>query len=197
MVVVGRYDCIRPDPLYTEVGPFADRLPPHEAAIVRAILLRAQDVRAARELLEEEVRRHPDDAETWHELGELYYHSGEQALVPPEAADRAFARAIELDSTFTLPYIHRIDHAISAGGHDRRRPAARHFRAGLRRRVPSWPGIGLVTGLAFGDPAARSTAEAALDTLETHDLFWLGDAPRAALLLGAGGAGAAKGAGAR
>ena len=32
-----------------------------------------------------------------------------------------------------------------------------------------------MTGLAFGDPAARSRAEAALDTLETHDLFWLGD----------------------
>ena len=74
-----------------------------------------QDVRAARELLEREARRNPDDAETWHELGELYHHSGAQALVPPEAADRAFARAIELDSTFTLPYIHRIDHAISAG----------------------------------------------------------------------------------
>ena len=87
----------------------------HEAAIFRASRLREQDVRAARELLEEEARRHPDDAETWHELGELYHHSGAQALAPPEAADRAFARAIELDSTFTLPYIHRIDHAIGAG----------------------------------------------------------------------------------
>ena len=32
----------------------------------------------------------------------------------------------------------------------------------------------LVTGFAFGDPAARSTAEAALDTLNSHDLLGLG-----------------------
>ncbi|HEX5963522.1 MAG TPA: BTAD domain-containing putative transcriptional regulator, partial [Gemmatimonadales bacterium] len=52
----------RPHPFYSEVAPIADRLPRHEAAIFRAILLRKQDVRAARESLEAEVRRHPDDA---------------------------------------------------------------------------------------------------------------------------------------
>jgi serine/threonine-protein kinase len=161
------------DPLNTEVGPFADRLPPHEAAILRAILLRGQDIRAARELLEGETRRHPDDAETWHELGELYYHNGGQALVSPEAADRAFARATELDSTFTLPYIHRIDHAISAGDTTGAARLLRTFtRLAPESRYVAW--FGLVTGLAFGDPTARSTAEAALDTLEIHDLFWLG-----------------------
>ena len=163
-----------PDPFDAEVGPVADRLPPHEAAIFRASRLRAQDVRAARELLEREARRNPDDAETWHELGELYHHSGAQALAPPEAADRAFARAIELDSTFTLPYIHRIDHAISAGT----RPAPPDCSARSARLAPESPYVAryrLVTGLALGDPAAHSRAEAALDTLNTHDLIWLGD----------------------
>ncbi len=128
-----------PDPLSTAVGPFADRLPPHEAAILRAILFRGQDVRAARELLEEEARRYPDDAETWHELGEFYNHDGGQALVPPEAADRAFARAVELDSTFTLAYVHRIDHAIGAGDTTGAARLLGTF-AGWRRRVPSYPG---------------------------------------------------------
>jgi DNA-binding SARP family transcriptional activator/TolB-like protein len=164
-----------PNPLNTEVGPIADRLPPHEAAIVRAIHLTQQDVRAARELLEGEVRRDPDDAETWYQLGELYHHYGEQALVPPEAADRAFARAIELDSTFTLPYIHRIDHAISAGDTTGAARLLDTF-ARLAPESPFVPRYRLVTELAFGDPAARSTAEAALDTLEIHSLFWIGSA---------------------
>jgi DNA-binding SARP family transcriptional activator/TolB-like protein len=160
-----------PDPFHTEVRPIADRLPAHEAAIVRANLLRQQDLGAARELLEVEARRHPDDAETWHELGEFYYHDGEQALVPPEAADRAFARAIELDSTFTLPYIHRIDHAISAGDTTgAARLLGTFTRLAPESRYAAW--FRLVTGFAFGDATARSTV---LDTLNTHDLLWLGE----------------------
>jgi serine/threonine-protein kinase len=162
-----------PDPLNTEVGRFADWLPPHEAAILRAIRLRQQDVRAARELLEGETRRHPDDAETWHELGELYYHNGGPALALPEAADRAFARAIELDSTFTPAYVHRIDHAISVGD----TTGAAQLLGTFSRLAPKSPYLAqyrLVTGLVVGDPTARFTAEAALDTLDIHALSWLG-----------------------
>jgi serine/threonine-protein kinase len=162
-----------PDPFDAEVGPVADRLPPHEAALFRASRLRARDAGAARALLEAEARRHPDDAETWHELGEFYHHSGAQALAPPEAADRAFARAIELDSTFTLPYLHRLDHAISAGDVN---GAARLLRT-FTFLAPESPYVAwyrLVTGFAFGDPTVRSTAEAALDTLSTHDLILVG-----------------------
>jgi DNA-binding SARP family transcriptional activator/TolB-like protein len=160
-----------PSPLNTEVERFADRLPPHEAAILRAIQLRERDVRAAREVLEEETRRYPDDAETWHELGELYYHSGGQALVSPEAADRAFARAIELDSTFTLPYIHRIEYAVGRGDS----AGAARLLGTFARLAPESryvPWLRLVTEVAFGDPTAHATA--ALDTLGVHDLFWLG-----------------------
>jgi serine/threonine-protein kinase len=162
-----------PDLFDAEVGPVADRLPAHEAAVFRASRLRQRDIRAARELLEGEVRWHPDDAETWHELGELYHHSGGQALAPPEAADRAFAKAIELDSTFTLPYIHRIDHAISVGDGS----SAARLLGTFTRLAPESPYVAwyrLVTGLAFGDPTVRSTAEAALDTLNTHELIRLG-----------------------
>jgi serine/threonine-protein kinase len=161
-----------PDPMSTEVGPIADRLPPHEAAIFRSILLRDRDVRAARELLEVEVRRYPDDAETWHELGEFYHHLGEVALAPPDAADRAFAKAIDLDSTFTLPYIHRLDYAIRAAD----TAGAARLLDKFGRLAPESPYLAqyrLLAGLTFGQPAGRSTTEAALDTLEIHHLFWL------------------------
>ena len=174
-----------PHPWYTELGRFAERLPRHEAAILRANQLREQDIRAAHVLLEQEVRWHPDHAETWHELGELYHHDGVLALVPAEAADRAFARAIELDSTFTLPYIHRIERAIGAGD----TTGAARLLGTFARLAPESPSVrlfGLMTRLAFDNPAARSAAEAALDTLESSDLLWLGtmlEAPRCCLRL--------------
>jgi DNA-binding SARP family transcriptional activator/TolB-like protein len=174
-----------PNPWYTEVGRFAERLPRHEAAILRANQLREQDIQAARVLLEQEVRLRPDHAETWHELGELYHHDGMLALVPSEAADRAFAKAIELDSTFTLPYIHRIEHAINRGdAADAARLLGTFSR--LAPESPYVPWFGLVTRLAFGDPAARSATEAALDTLPSNRLVWLGtmlEAPRCCLRL--------------
>ena len=169
-----------PNRLGTELGRFVERLPRQEAAVLRADQLRELDIRAARELLEQEVRQHPDRAETWHELGELYYHDGTLALVPAEAADRAFARAIELDSTFTLPYLHRIEYAVST----RDTTGAARLLGTFARLAPESPYVprfGLMTELAFGDPAERSAAEAVLDTLEGSELYWLGlllEAPR-------------------
>jgi eukaryotic-like serine/threonine-protein kinase len=162
-----------PDPLSTELGRFANRLPPHEAAIVRALLHTDSDPRIEREVLEEEARRHADDAETWHHLGEFYFHRGALAVVPPEAADRAFARAIELDSTFTLPYIHRLDYAINAGDTT---AVSRLFgtfaRLAPESHLTSWYGV--MTRIAFGDAVSRSAAEATLDTLESFDLLGMG-----------------------
>ena len=162
-----------PDPLAPAVGELAGRLPQHEAVMFRAFQLRERDVLAARELLEEEVRRHPHDADTWYQLGELYHHSGDQALVPRGAADLALARAIALDSTFSLPYIHRIEVAINS------RDTAATYRL-LRTFGRLAPGtrylaqLRLLADLTLGDPSARSTSEAGLDTLEIQRLFWLG-----------------------
>lgn len=162
-----------PDPLAPAVGRFAGRLPQHEAAMFRAFQLRGEDVSAARDLLEEEARRHPDDADTWYQLGEFYHHSGEEVPAPPGAADRALDRAIALDSTYSLPYIHRIEYAIrdadTAGTERLLRtfarvaPDTRHL-AQLR----------LLAGFVVGDSIARSTSKAVLDTLEINRVFWLG-----------------------
>lgn len=162
-----------PDPLAPAVGRFAGRLPQHEAAMFRAFQLREEDVTAARDLLEEEARRHPEDADTWYQLGEFYHHSGAEVPVLPGAAVEALARAIALDSTFNLPYIHRIEYAIgerdTAGADRLLRTFARlapdtRFLAQLR----------LLAGFVVGDSIARSASEAALDTLEVSSIFWLG-----------------------
>jgi serine/threonine-protein kinase len=162
-----------PEPPHIELGAFADRLPAHRAAIVRAWQLAEHDVQGGRELLEREVRRHPDDAEMWYELGELYHHAGAQALVPYEEADRAFSKALELDSSFTVPYVHLIQRAIGAAD----TTAAMRLLRTYGQLAPGTPFVGwfgLVTELAFGDQAARTAAQAGLDSIDTPQLFGLG-----------------------
>jgi len=162
-----------PDPLAPAVGDLAARLPRHEAAMFRAFQLREQDVFAARDLLEEEARRHPNDPDTWYQLGELYHHSGVQALIPRRAAEQALARAIALDSTFSLPYIHRIESAIAS----RDTVGAFRLLESFGRYAPDTRYLAqlrLLADFTVGDPAARAASEAALDTLEIQRLFWLG-----------------------
>ncbi len=162
-----------PDPLAPAVGRFAGRLPQHEAAMFRAFQLRDEDVSAARDLLEEEARRHPEDADTWYQLGEFYYHSGAEVPVVPGTADRALARAIALDSTFSLPYVHRIETAI---GESDTAGAERllHTFAGLAPDTRYLSLLRLLAGLGVGDSLVRSTSVAALDTLEISRLLWIG-----------------------
>ena len=66
-------------------------------------------------VLQDEVRKYPDDAESWYLLGEDYQRLGTQALVGREDADRAFGKAIELDPSFAPAYIHLIENAFAAG----------------------------------------------------------------------------------
>lgn len=162
------------DPLAPAVGRFADRLPPHEAAMLRAFELRNEDVLAARGLLVEELRRHPEDADSWYQLGEFYHHSGAEVPVAPGEADRALARAMTLDSTFSLPYVHRIEYAIGEGdtaGANRMLQMFARLAPGTRHLSQ----LRLLAGLVLGDSSARSTSEAVLDTLETDRLRWLGE----------------------
>ncbi|MGH7582236.1 MAG: BTAD domain-containing putative transcriptional regulator [Gemmatimonadales bacterium] len=162
-----------PDPLAPAVGQYADRLPPHEAAMFRAFELQDEDVLAARDLLEEEARRHPEDADTWYQLGEFYFHSGAEALVGPGSADRALAKAIALDSTFSLPYVHLIEDAIGerdTAGAER----LLHTFAGVAPGTLHLSQLRLLAGLVVGDSFVRSASEAVLDTLEISRVLWAG-----------------------
>jgi serine/threonine-protein kinase len=162
-----------PDPLPAAVGRFAGQLPQHEAAMFRAFRLRELDARAAHELLEEETRRHPEDADTWNELGEFYHHTGQELPALRGAEDAALTRAIALDSTFSLPYIHLIEYAIGERDTARAEQLLRTFGR-LASGTRHLSQLRLLAGLVVGDSLARSTSEAALDKLEIYRLFWLG-----------------------
>jgi class 3 adenylate cyclase/tetratricopeptide (TPR) repeat protein len=142
----------------------ADRLPAREAVLVRGeVALLRGDV-GGLEPLRQAVRRYPDDAEAWFLLGDLSLHLGAQALIGPDEAERAIARAVELDPGFAPYYLHLIDRAIHVG--DARRAAdlgERHAR--LDQDGIYTMANRLMYDLAFGDSMARERAFAAADTL--------------------------------
>ncbi|CAN5320154.1 hypothetical protein BH18GEM1_BH18GEM1_21070 [soil metagenome] len=143
---------------------YADRLPEREAVLLKAERALYHGTLEGLEPLEFAVRRYPDDPEAWYHLGETYFHLGRQALVPPEKAEEAFAHAVRLDPQFLPAYIHRVDYAFLMD--DSARAAV--LIDSVAQLVPEGEGIGsarLVHDLAFGDPAARSLARAAMDTI--------------------------------
>jgi tetratricopeptide (TPR) repeat protein/TolB-like protein len=154
-------------------GHHADRLPPREAALVRGFLALERGTLDGIEPLREFVRRYPDDVEGWYLLGDTYQHLGPQALIDPAEADRAFARAVQLDPSFTPAYIHLVDNAFADADSAR---AARWVATYARLAAGSSFDIAgrLEFDLAFGDASTRPRGRAAMDTLQTRLLTMVG-----------------------
>jgi class 3 adenylate cyclase/tetratricopeptide (TPR) repeat protein len=135
-----------------------DRLPEHDAVLVRADYALLQGNLDGIGPLEQEVRRRPDDAEGWYMLGETYMHLGPAALIPLKKVEEAFARAVELDPRFFPAYIHRVDYAMLTADSAR---AAALLDSVVRLTNPSAHEIELgqaIYDLGFGDSLAKERA---------------------------------------
>jgi tetratricopeptide (TPR) repeat protein len=142
---------------------YADRLPEHEAALVRADLALTNGTLDGIEPLERAVRRRPDDAEAWYLLGETYFHLGPAALIPLEKSEQAFAHAVELDPRFAPAYIHRIDYAMLSADSAR---AAALIDSVARLTNPGADEIEMIRAiydLGFGDSLAKDRAYRTLE----------------------------------
>jgi serine/threonine-protein kinase len=64
-------------------------------------------------ILHRAINRYPEDPEVWFEIGDLQYHFGFIFGSTWKQARQAFDRAIALDSTFALAYIHPIEIALT------------------------------------------------------------------------------------
>jgi serine/threonine-protein kinase len=153
----------------------ADRLPEHEADLLRADLALIQGTLDGIEPLKRAVRRHPDDPEAWYSLGETYFHLGPAALVPFEKVEEAFARAVQLDPGFLPAYIHRVDYAMLTADSVR----ALTLVDSMARIKPDGDteGIGqarAITELAFGSPEARARAWQAMEARYSEDAVGIG-----------------------
>jgi TolB-like protein len=146
---------------FHEAVRLSDRLPERERRLVQ-LALAAQaptslNTRAALELAEEAVSRYPDEADAWYFLGELYYHSGDQLLATPDAADSALQRALALDPAMAMLYEHMFENALHSSFDSERARylLAEYSRVAAPNRVQR---LELEYQLAFGDSAARRAA---------------------------------------
>ncbi len=148
---------------------YSDRLPARDALLLRGIAEMEQGRLAGIATLEEATTRHPNGAEGWYMLGEVYFHLGYQGLHGREKFRNAFHRAIELDPGFGPAYSHLVNDAFS-----RQDSAdASDLIAAVRRIDASSSearGFELAYDLVWGDSAAEARAVAALDTADSEAL---------------------------
>jgi len=140
----------------------AGNLPPRMELLARAGQFQSLD---PLEELEYVVQEHPEDAAAWFTLGDLLMHAGVMEVDDAiERADRAFARAVELDPGFAPYLIHPIDFAFVEYDPDK-----------ARERIDAYndasPGSAedethqLMYDLVFEPPSDSAAFEAAADSL--------------------------------
>lgn len=149
---------------------YADRLSERGRLLVEAHLAysegRAYEAYGA---LDEVTRKYPDEVEGWYLLGETLYHLGDEALRDPAESRRAFERVAEIDPGFEPGQEHRVETAFTEGD-----------SAGVRALLaldwgdqPQIPLYRISRRLAWGTPAERDSALAALDRVAADSLSWV------------------------
>lgn len=152
---------------FERAARLADRLPERGALLLRGYL---DPPLTAIPTLEKLTARYPDFAEGWWALGDNYFHLGHfqlgpHPLYPRDKFRNAFRRALELDPSFGLAYVHLLDDAFDQGDST----TARKLIEGLRQIDPTSPqiiGRGLAYALVWGDSSSQADARAALDTAD-------------------------------
>jgi tetratricopeptide (TPR) repeat protein len=146
---------------------YKEQLPRRERIILEADLSVTANNVVGLEDLREYVQVHPDDADAWFMLGELYIHRGHNFPVTREEMERVFTRAVELDPSFGPYHSHLLDLALwttpdSAYIADLM-AAAQGASGGSADR-------NLLLDLAFGDESTRGHALTRLDSVPVTDL---------------------------
>ncbi|MFN2383828.1 MAG: hypothetical protein ABR559_06135 [Gemmatimonadota bacterium] len=153
-----------------QAARYADRLPEREAIAVRAFLAFSRGaVAPTLAPLRSATRRFPDDPELLFLLSEIYVHFGDQLLIDPAETDRTLQRVIALDPAFAPYYLHAIESAFHRADSARVHALLARYEAlaGENREARTYR---LAATLAWGAPAARAAAAAALDTLSAEAL---------------------------
>jgi tetratricopeptide (TPR) repeat protein len=143
----------------------AYRLPTREATLVRTTWAVRNAEPGYLAATEDAVRRYPDDAEAWYNLGEAYFHLA-GAMRGPEETEHTFRGAAELQPGSALYRAHLVDLvfqwrpdsariAREVEAYGRLAPQAARSRAGR-----------IAFAFGFGDSAARAEALGVLDSVD-------------------------------
>jgi tetratricopeptide (TPR) repeat protein len=139
-------------------------MPEREGMLVRGELSMLRGDGRALDGLRAATETYPDDPEAWYLYADALFHLGSQRLVGNDEIRQALERVIALDPGFAPGYLHLIDMAFGdADSAAARRLIDRH----LELAPDSEPDAlhELTFRLAFGTPAARDAALAAVDTV--------------------------------
>jgi tetratricopeptide (TPR) repeat protein/tRNA A-37 threonylcarbamoyl transferase component Bud32 len=147
----------------------AERLPPREQLLVQIRFNARANSLDYLEPVRELTRRHPDDAEAWYQLGELYIHAGQNIPVDESDIEAMFSRAVSLQPDFAPYHEHLVDLAFYRGDS----AAAAEAIENLERASGNPARSRLSMALAFGDSASRRAALAALDTIPADGVIEL------------------------
>jgi len=141
---------------------YKEQLPRRERIILEADLsVTADDVVGLHEL-REYVQVHPDDADAWFMLGELYLHRGHNFPVTRDEMERVFTRAVELDPTFGPYHSHLVDLSMWTTPDS---AYVADLMAAAQQASGGSAGRELLLDLAFGDEVNKSRAVARLDSV--------------------------------
>jgi tetratricopeptide (TPR) repeat protein len=146
---------------------FRDQLPYREQILMDAELSVTDRNLDGLEGLQRFVRDHPDDADGWFMLGELYLHRGGSLPIRRGEIENAFQRAVTLDPTFGPYHGHLIDLALWTT------PDSAYVEGLIdeyRETTGGTTDRGFVAQLAFGDAETRSRAVASLDSVPMDDI---------------------------
>jgi serine/threonine-protein kinase len=150
----------------------AARLPEREAAKVRMRWARYVQDPGALAMIREVIRRYPDAADAWYELGEVYFHDA-TAMEGPGESEAAFRKAAELQPTMAPYRVHLLDLAFQWKADST--SIARELRAysRLASDEPRTQAARVALALAFGGDGARDSARATLATLDAEPALFV------------------------
>ncbi len=152
---------------YRQAARHVRRLSPRERMLLRAQGALAGQDSISIDSLRAFVRRHPDDAEAWAQLGEQLYHTG--TVDAMTLSDEAFEEAVALQPQFVPYHIHAVDLAFQLFA-DRTLAQRRVER--LERVAPESPqarSARIAYQIAYGSPEEIQAAREALVELPLQE----------------------------
>lgn len=158
----------------------AARLPERDRIRVQMRRARFNQDPDALAKVREAVRRYPDAADAWYELGETYFHDA-KPMAGPAQAESAFVQAATLQPTMAPYRSHLLDLAFIWRGDSASIARELELYGRLAPDEPRTRASRIAFALAFGGDEARDSALAALRVLDADaagQTYWLLQHPR-------------------